>query len=80
MIKNSTYIRKFTNQQRKQLLLVQEQTKLKTVPDILFYTLDNFLSQKADIERLLRIINYKQTKIDNLNLEICQFSTNKIQE
>ena len=80
MIKNSTYVRKFTNQQRKQLLLVQEQTKLKTVPDILFFTLDNFLSQKADIERLLRIINYKQTKIDNLNLEICQFSINKIQE
>lgn len=80
MIKNSTYIRKFTANQRKQLLLVQEQTKLKTVPDILFFALDKYLELKADNERLTRIIEYKQKKIDNLNLEICQFSTNKIQE
>ncbi len=63
MIKNSTYIRKFTTKQIKQMELVQEQTKLKTVPDILFFTLDKYLELKADNERLKRIIDYKQKKL-----------------
>ena len=66
MIKNSTYIRSFTPKQRKQLEQVQQQTKLKTVPDNLFFALDGYLDQKKEIERLKRIIEYKQKKIDNL--------------
>ncbi|MBY0485921.1 MAG: hypothetical protein K2P85_01820 [Flavobacteriaceae bacterium] len=67
MIKNSTYIRSFTPKQRKQLEQVEQQEKvLKTVPNILFFALDGYLDQKKEIERLKRIIEYKQKKIDNL--------------
>jgi hypothetical protein len=66
MIKNSTYIRKFTPLQRKQLEAVQQEQNIKTVPEILFFTLDNYIEQKKEIERLKRIIQYKQNKIDNL--------------
>lgn len=66
MIKNSTYIRNFTPQQRKQLETVAASKKLKTVPEILFFTLDNFLEQEKEIARLNRIIQYKQNKIDKL--------------
>lgn len=67
MIKNSTYIRGFTAKQRKQLEHLQEQTKLKTVPDLLFYALDNYDDKQKEVERLKRIIEYKQKKIDALN-------------
>lgn len=67
MIKKSTYIRGFTQKQRKQLEQVQQEQKIKTVPEILFFTLDKYLDQQKDIERLNRIIEYKQKKIDQLN-------------
>ncbi|WP_395043146.1 hypothetical protein [Flavobacterium sp.] len=70
MIKNSTYIRTFTPLQRKQLQLVEQQEKLKTVPDILFYALDKFLDQQKEIERLKRIIEYKNKQIQSLNEKI----------
>ena len=71
MIKNSTYIRNFTPKQRKQLETVSSQEKIKTVPEILFYALDQYLEQKNEIERLNRIIQYKQNKIIKLtNLEL----------
>ena len=66
MIKNSTYIRNITTKQRQQLEAVAAAEKLKTVPKILFYTLDQFLEQQKEIARLNRIIQYKQNKIDKL--------------
>ncbi|MFV5702202.1 hypothetical protein ACM55F_10050 [Flavobacterium sp. XS2P12] len=66
MIKNSTYIRNFTAKQRKQLETVAASQKLKTVPEILFFSLDNYLEQEKEIARLNRIIIYKQNKIDKL--------------
>ncbi|EKT3957676.1 hypothetical protein NTJ28_001663 [Flavobacterium psychrophilum] len=67
MIKKSTYIRKFTTAQRKQLENVAVEQDLKTVPEILFFTLENYIEQRKEIERLKRIIQYKQNKIDKLN-------------
>ena len=66
MIKNSTYIRNLTAKQRKQLETVAAAQNLKTVPKILFHTLDQFLEQEKEIARLNRIIQYKQNKIDKL--------------
>ena len=64
MIKKSTYIRSFTALQQKQLEKVQKEQDMKTVPEILFFALDKYLEQKADIERLNRIIQLKQNKIE----------------
>ena len=69
MIKNSTHIRKFTPRQRQFLEQVAKAQKLKTVPDILFFALDNYIEQEKEIARLNRIIEYKQKKIVNLTTE-----------
>lgn len=66
MIKNSTYIRGFTPKQRKQLEQVQQEQKIKTVPEILFFSLDQYLELKQDVARLNRIIEIKQRKIERL--------------
>lgn len=66
MIKSSTYIRSFTQQQRRNLEKLQQQEGFKTVPEILFFALDKYLEQDAEIERLKRIIQYKQNKIERL--------------
>lgn len=66
MIKKSTYIRNLTAKQRKQLETVAAAEQLKTVPKILFYTLDQYLEQEKEIARLNRIIQYKQNKIEKL--------------
>lgn len=66
MIKNSTYIRSFTKQQRSNLEKVQTAKGFKTVPEILFFALDKYLDQQTEIERLKRIIQYKQNKIERL--------------
>lgn len=66
MIKNSTYIRNITDEQRKNLETVAASKKLKTVPQILFYTLEHFIEQEKEIARLNRIIQYKQNKINRL--------------
>jgi hypothetical protein len=73
MIKNSTYIRSFTPSQRKQLEKVASEQNLKTVPEILFFALENYLDQINEIERLKRINQYKQNKIEKLN-SLCQES------
>jgi hypothetical protein len=70
MIKESTYIRSFTPTQRKQLEKVEKEQNIKTVPEMLFFTLDNYFEQKKDIERLNRIIQLKQNKIEQLDLQI----------
>ncbi len=66
MIKTSTYIRKFTPKQRKQLQTVAQNEGFKKVPEILFFVLDRYLEQVADIGRLNRIIDMKQRKIERL--------------
>jgi len=66
MIKSSTYIRSFTQHQRRNLEKLQQQKGFKTVPEILFFALDKYLEQDAEIERLKRIVQYKQNKIERL--------------
>ena len=66
MIKKSTYIRSFTDKQKEMLETLQSETKIKTVPELLFYALDIYFEQKKDIERLKRIIDIKQKKIEKL--------------
>jgi hypothetical protein len=75
MIKESTYIRSFTPSQRKQLEQVEKQQNFKTVPEMLFFALDNYFEQKKDIERLNRIIQMKQEKIEKLDLQIDFFKS-----
>jgi len=62
MIKYSTYIRKFTAKQKKQLEAVAAAKKLKTVPDILFFALENYIELVKDVARLNRIIEMKHKK------------------
>ncbi len=62
MIKDSTYIRKFTAKQKKQLEEVAAAQKLKTVPDILFFALENYIELSKDVARLNRIIEMKHKK------------------
>lgn len=71
MIKKSTYIRNFTPKQVRLMEQIQATNKkLKTVPDILFFTLENAVDLLNDVERLKRIIDLKQKKIDQLNNKI----------
>lgn len=69
MIKVCTYIRNFTQEQRKLLERVSAEQKIKTVSKILFFTLEKYFEQKSEIERLNRIIAYKQKKIEKLEEE-----------
>jgi hypothetical protein len=82
MIKKSTYIRSFTPLQNKQLEIVGTEQKIKTVPEILFFTLENYLDQKKEIERLNRIIQYKQNKIEKIEskLDFFKAASDKIHE
>lgn len=82
MIKDSTYIRKFTAKQKKQLEQVAAAQKLKTVPDILFFSLENYLELVKDVARLNRIIEMKSRKQMQLQeqLEVSQSKLDKIQQ
>lgn len=82
MIKDSTYIRKFTTKQKKQLEEVAAAQKLKTVPDILFFTLENYIELSKDNARLNRIIEIKHKKQLNLQEQVdtLQRKLDKIQE
>lgn len=73
MIKNSTYIREFTTKQKNQLQIIQDTEKIKTVPEILFFSLEKYLEQKKEIERLNRIIEYKQRKIETISNQLDQY-------
>lgn len=75
MIKKSTYIRSFTTAQLKQLEKVAKEENIKTVPEILFFSLNSYLEQKQEIERLKRIIQLKKDKIDELDLKIDFFKS-----
>lgn len=66
MIKKSTYIRKFTAKQIKQLEAIQKEKKIKTIPKILLFALEQYHEQITDIARLNRIIQLKQNKIERL--------------
>lgn len=82
MIKNSTYIRGFTSVQRKQMEIIEKKENLNTVPDILFFALENYLELKTEVDRLNRIIQYKQNKIEKLvsSQEIFNSAADKIHE
>lgn len=66
MIKKSTHIRRLTDKQEKLLKIVGTDQKIKSVPKILFFALENYIEQTKEIERLKRIIQYKQNKIERL--------------
>ena len=67
MIKTSTYIRKIKTKQLQQLSKLQEKfPKLKKVSSLLFFALSEYFEQEKEIERLKRIIQYKQDKIEKL--------------
>ena len=70
MIKNSTYIRSFTDKQKQQMQLIQDQQKLKTVPDILLFALDQYTEVKKDNDRLCRLIDLRRNKEVQLQLKI----------
>lgn len=75
MIKKSTYIRSFTLLQQKQLEKVAKEQNFKTTPEILFFTLDKYLEQKKQIEKLNEIIDSKKQEIFQLNLKIDFFKS-----
>ena len=82
MIKDSTYIRKIPPKQKKQLEEVAAAQKLKTVPDILFFTLENYIELSKDVARLNRIIEMKHKKQMNLQDQVddLQRRLDKIQQ
>lgn len=75
MIKKSTYIRSFTDSQMKQLEKVGKDQNFKTTPEILFFSLDKYLEQKKEIEKLKGIIETKKEEIFQLNLKIDFFKS-----
>lgn len=70
MIKNSTYIRSFTPRQKQQMETISASEKIKTADKVLLFTLENHQEQKQEIERLKRLLEYKQNKIENLKLQL----------
>lgn len=70
MIKNSTYIRSFTPRQKQQMETISASEKIKTADKVLLFTLEKHQEQKQEIERLKRIIQYKQNKIETLKLQL----------
>ncbi|MFH7013113.1 hypothetical protein ACHRV5_14695 [Flavobacterium sp. FlaQc-52] len=75
MIKKSTYIRSFTTTQLMQLEKVAKEQNIKTVPEILFYSLDNYLEQKQEIASLKRIIELKKNNITTLEIKLDFFKS-----
>lgn len=82
MIKKSTYIRNFSPGQFTLLEALSKEENLKTAPEVLFFALENYLDQKKEIQRLNRIIQYKQNKIEKLEttLQFFKSAANKIHE
>ena len=67
MINTSTYIRFINPYQIKLLEKLQTKfPKLKKVSSLLFFALYEYFEQEKEIERLKRIIVYKQEKIEKL--------------
>ena len=69
MIKDSCYIRKISKKHKELLHQMEEQTGLKKTPDLLFKALESWEENHQDIERLKRLLEYKQKKIDRLEQE-----------
>lgn len=64
MIKETAYIRKFSERQKAELQRISDQTGIKSVTKILFYVLDKFSELQQDKARLQRIIEMKQKKLN----------------
>jgi len=70
MLGETTYIRKFTPEQRQQMEAVAMAFNLKTAPQVLFFTLDKYMEQQQDIARLKRLMTLKQTKYEALQTQL----------
>ena len=70
MLGETTYIRKFTPEQRQQMEAVAMAFNLKTAPQVLFFTLDKYMEQQQDIARLKRLMALKQTKYETLQPQL----------
>lgn len=70
MIKQTAYIRKFSETQKAELKRISEQTGIKSVTKILFYVLEKYSELQQDKARLQRIIEMKQKKIEQKQNEI----------
>jgi len=70
MIKETAYIRKFSETQKAELQRISDQTGIKSVTKILFYVLGKFSVLQQDKARLQRIIEMKQKKIEQKQNEI----------
>ncbi len=66
MIGKCSYIQNISPKHQKQMSAIGQQQKLKKVPDILFFCMEKYLEQQKEIDRLNRIIIYKQNKIEKL--------------
>lgn len=66
MIKNSAYIRKFSTKQKQALEKIATNNKILTAKKVLLFTLEKFADQQAEIDRLNRLLDYKQKKIKKL--------------
>lgn len=66
MIANSCYIRQLSALEKDLLCQVQDLCGLSTTPALLRYCLKAFLEQRRDVQRLERIIAYKQRKLEAL--------------
>ena len=75
MIKKSTYIRSFTDKQFKQLQEIEKKQGFKTVPDILFFSLDQYLKQVKEIEELKKTIASQKEEIYQLKSIIDSYKT-----
>lgn len=62
MIGKSTYIRSFTEVQHKQLKKIALEEGFCTVPDIFFYTLEEYFSNKTKI----RLLEKNKIKLQNI--------------
>lgn len=70
MLGETTYIRKFTPEQRQQMEAVAMAFNLKTAPQVLFFTLGKYMEQQQDIARLKRLMALKQTKYEALQTQL----------
>lgn len=66
MIKNSTYIKKFSPRHKELLEQLSAELKMKNASDILLHCLEQFVDNRNEIARLKRFLVLKQNKINAL--------------
>jgi len=66
MIKKSTYIRKFSVTQRRQIETIMQEHGIKTVAKALLFAADQYQDHKNEIARLKRFLAMKDKKIEKL--------------